>query len=496
MKEDHTSRFGAVLVLVALALCCSIDASAQSQILVRGGSAKSIEDIATTNASMNVQKLKDITDSTSTVFSVPAGLQQEWLERLRVLQKANGDSFTATPLKGDYRALFHPLQQTGDLSVIQEKALNAIRRTAPENTSVVSLTPRPLARAALTVGFDTRDGFTQPGSLSITVEPGKTINLTKDEASPVEGGYVWRGRPEATAGATAPVGSAVLVTRGDSITGTVRINNDTYSISPLGNGVHAISKRATKPPEHPPRFNEKKQESPTKDAPPAASAPIGLSDAVTIDIYVAFSKQASDEVLDELGLVTLAIDDTNTSFIDSGIPALRVRSVGWTKFAYSEAPKWDTHLDRLMDKKDKLFRELHKIRDETKADVVVLMVSDLGACGEAGAINAVPETAFIVLSQSCVKDNYSFAHELGHILGARHNILRDGQLTPDRWAHGYVNGKKWRTVMAYDDCDGCRRILRWSNPNIPYESEPTGTESLEFDARTWLEHGKRVASFR
>jgi hypothetical protein len=81
------------------------------------------------------------------------------------------------------------------------------------------------------------------------------------------------------------------------------------------------------------------------------------------------------------------------------------------------------------------------------------------------------------------------------LLGARHDRKTDPVTTPFQWAHGYVNSPKWRTVMAYNVCN-CPRILRWSNPKVMYEQEPTGNIDFEHDARVWMEYSKRASRFR
>jgi hypothetical protein len=67
---------------------------------------------------------------------------------------------------------------------------------------------------------------------------------------------------------------------------------------------------------------------------------------------------------------------------------------------------------------------------------------------------------------------------------------------PFAYAHGHVNGTKWRDIMSYkDSCGGCPRIPYWSNPRIVYEGDATGTDASD-NARVILEQAERVSNFR
>ena len=144
--------------------------------------------------------------------------------------------------------------------------------------------------------------------------------------------------------------------------------------------------------------------------------------------------------------------------------------------------------------------EVHTLRNKYSADVCVLLISDNEYCGLASGIGTTAANAFCVVStySTCATSNYSFAHEIGHLMGCRHDPFVDNTTTPFAYGHGYVNSSKgWRTIMAYRDaCDSCRRLQYWSNPNITYGGDPMGTASTNNNARVWNERSNIVMTFR
>jgi hypothetical protein len=92
--------------------------------------------------------------------------------------------------------------------------------------------------------------------------------------------------------------------------------------------------------------------------------------------------------------------------------------------------------------------------------------------------------------------SYSVAHEIGHLIGARHEFAVDKQMTPFPYGHGYVNGTKWRDIMSYkESCGGCPRVPVWSSPQVMVSGERAGT-AMEDNARVLAEQAGRVANFR
>lgn len=75
--------------------------------------------------------------------------------------------------------------------------------------------------------------------------------------------------------------------------------------------------------------------------------------------------------------------------------------------------------------------------------------------------------------------SYTFAHELGHLLGGKHDRLTQPQraLSPAYdYAHGYLTpDRSYVTIMGYEyEAEGIRRIPYFSNPDKSYAGQPLG----------------------
>jgi hypothetical protein len=111
-------------------------------------------------------------------------------------------------------------------------------------------------------------------------------------------------------------------------------------------------------------------------------------------------------------------------------------------------------------------------------------------------VHADAEEAFAVVHYDCAAVSYSLAHEIGHIIGARHDLSMDKTMSPFPYGHGFVSGTKWRDIMSYkSSCGGCPRLPIWSSPKVTVKGEPAGTPEQD-NARVILEEAARVAAFR
>ncbi len=340
--------------------------------------------------------------------------------------------------------------------------------------------------------------------------------LLERETPTAEGkGFVWYGRIQGQ------LASYVMLSRvGNTLAGSLYTqNNHNYQIRYLGNGIHVLYEiDQTKFPNDEPKGFPKKTA--TNPGNPSGDT-CGSDNPSDIDVMVAYTATAraaaggNDAMQAE---VYLATELTNQSYINSNITQ-RLRLVHLVEVAYTESGVSNTDKVRMQNPSDGQLDNLLPLRNAHAADLVALIVNNLDYCGEAFDIlnpvsNAFENKAYTVVEQGCSAGNLSFAHELGHLMGARHNWANDGaNNAPYPYNHGYFNiaptpmgTPSWRTIMSYKDAScpasGCARIPYWSNPTIRYPTatgDPMGvaTGSQQTDNRTTLNNtALTVSNFR
>jgi hypothetical protein len=217
---------------------------------------------------------------------------------------------------------------------------------------------------------------------------------------------------------------------------------------------------------------------------------------IVIDLMIVYTRAAASHYLREpADLLAMAVEQANETFRNSGLGNISLRLVHTQAIDYDESAGGHfEHLYRMVDGVGS-FKHIRKLRNDKKADIVGLIVDDASGCGLSTRVAANSEEAYFVVHHSCATITISIAHEIGHLLGARHDRAIDGNNMPFAYGHGHVNGK-WRDIMSYQQsCDGCLRIPYWSSPRVMYKGEPTGTDADD-NARVILEQAERVSKFR
>ena len=218
-----------------------------------------------------------------------------------------------------------------------------------------------------------------------------------------------------------------------------------------------------------------------------------------IDVLVVYTAKAAQHYSD-IGrdLIELAIEETNQSLRASRINNVKVRLVHTqlTNYVEDGAEHFD-HVWRMVDKGDGFMEEVPGLRNEKKADIVILVVDDKSGCGLATRVAADAEEAYAVVHHECAASTYSIAHEIGHIIGTRHDRSLDQNTTPFPHGHGFVSPDlKWRTIMSYKaSCGGCPRLPVWSTPDKVIKGTAAG-DPWHNNAAVIRDNAARVAGFR
>ncbi len=204
------------------------------------------------------------------------------------------------------------------------------------------------------------------------------------------------------------------------------------------------------------------------------------------------------------------VEEMNNTFKESEItnyPAVEIALI--QKWDYEEFSEFsDTIMVTDMAVDLNIFKEdsyVNRLRNDYDADFCTLIAagSDFyGFCGVANDLRATTSTAYCLVANNCMRRNLSFAHELGHLLSAHHDVA-NARNEPFPYAHGYIYFPgRWRTIMSYNSlpCDStrenrCARLPFWSNPDVnhPTDNVPMGTDSLENNARVLRDYNNNLA---
>ena len=341
--------------------------------------------------------------------------------------------------------------------------------------------PTVLRSRYMAIDFDVLPGqadrrMLREPAVSLQLFPDVTVFGVFDRYDPNPDGVTWVGHVDGV-----PASFITLAYSGGFMAGSIVMPDALYQIRPApGSALHIVSEidQSAFLPEATPI------EVRISDADRAAAANAPMADtADVIDVLVLYTALAAANAGGQAGianLINLGISETNTSYVNSGV-AQRIRLARAVQVPYTEVSSFSANLNNLRNGAGAL-SGVAALRDTYRADLVAMLVHPAApdACGIAFLMTAVTSafatSAFSVTDTSCVSPNYSFAHELGHNMGARHDWFVDTGTTPFTFAHGHVNAtasQRWRTIMAYPDmCTAlgfsCSRLLYWANPQTKY----------------------------
>ena len=463
-------------------------------------------------------------------------------ENVDAVKKAAAEhGAAATQLGNDWNQVFHSAPADMKMSDKQKGMMDQAKASGATMGVGMMATPMaPMVEYALTkdAGPNIGGPATSKEAARILIKLGDKTELAivRTKVDIKSDMCIWRGAVEGT-GAPA----TIMWWPGGKMAGSLHHEGKIYSIRHMGGEMHAVVEMGENrmPQEHAPMpermraadpnlrddpllnqgdasimkpkgmrkgpQNQKKKEkirhaSATKSKATRGKDDKAKADApkdIVIDVIVAYTKKAASNYIDvKRELVELSIEEANESFRASGIGQVKLRLVHAYQTDYVEEGAHFDHVWRFADKGDGYMEEIHPLREKYKADVAILVVDDPKGCGLATRIYADPDEAFAVVHHECAAATYSLAHEIGHIIGARHDLNLDKNVTPFPYGHGFVNGTKWRDIMSYkESCGGCPRLPVWSGPKVLVKGEVAGSAELD-NARVIAEQAARVAAFR
>jgi hypothetical protein len=210
-----------------------------------------------------------------------------------------------------------------------------------------------------------------------------------------------------------------------------------------------------------------------------------------IRILVGFDNVAGPSIADPIGFALECITLSNEIYSGSEVNFEVELALAKTYAAAASTDIDDALAEWQFDFGEGKFNDVFSDREQFDADFCILITEDFVGdyVGLAATILASYSSAFCVVEDGAAIDNLSFTHEIGHLMGARHDLYVDGS---GDYNHGYIiHSEKVRTVMAYnDECDDngyyCDRVKFFSNPDIDYN----GTGKALGDAAE--EHNERA----
>ncbi|HRW07588.1 MAG TPA: zinc-dependent metalloprotease family protein [Caldilineaceae bacterium] len=361
---------------------------------------------------------------------------------------------------------------------------------APTSPAIVRQRAVAIAQAPLTLlaAKDTSAGAAAQPVLQLNFFDDVTMQVVlQEQERHSDGTVVWQGIV-----ADQSLSSAVFVVRAGAVTANVRSAAGLYQIRPLADGRHLVrqvdaSQFARDPNDGRTITLEAVQLVETQSSNSVTAAAQALTtadDGATVDVLIAYAPAAriaaggTQAIRDR---IDLAIAEANQIYANSQINT-RLRLAYAYETNYDTSGSQATDLDRLTYSYDGYMEEVHELRNTYGADLVSLWVEGGDYCGIAW-IRSTAAFAFSVMDRWCAENTVTFAHELGHNFGARHDWYVDGYVDTPSYNKGVVDlTGRWISVMSYySKCYAagvsCNEIPYFSNPNVLYNGRATGVRA-------------------
>ena len=178
------------------------------------------------------------------------------------------------------------------------------------------------------------------------------------------------------------------------------------------------------------------------------------------------------------------IAETNQGYANSQIP------ITVTKFCSELSTVSDTNTADLLGDFKTSKGSYDALRNT--ADVAALLALNFGYCGMASFNTYSNGRTVSVTKKSCALGYYSFGHEIGHNLGATHNVESASNYA---YSYGHAHlieqgsaSRGYRTILGYNAPNHGTRVNYYSNPAVtfPTTGTPTGVAGVSDNAAIFM----------
>ncbi len=301
--------------------------------------------------------------------------------------------------------------------------------------------------------------------------------------------YDWYGRIEDTAN-TCAMSSLTILGLGSEYAGHLSANERSFELFDLTGGIRLICETDLSSMNEISRCGAISQELPEAPEPPAQT--YGACEKIILRVLVLHTAAADAAMPNTNSIASTAISQINSAFANSAINGVGTQVVlaGVEPLTFTETLDAEDDIDLLVANQN-----AQSLRSAYNADVVILLTDGnySGILGIAANFGTDFNRSYAIVQANVATTNFLvFAHEFGHLLGARHQHLAD---PTGVYQHAHSFLAKWKirnTIMR--SVVSNNTILHYSNPNVSFMNHPTGT-STRNNARKIREMAPSVAAF-
>jgi hypothetical protein len=315
-----------------------------------------------------------------------------------------------------------------------------------------------------------------------------------------ESDYYWSGFIDSDVDAPCKGGSITLMAKNGEKFGSIIFDDYSYEFQDLGDGIQALSRFKVEMVgenecginSNTPGYRISSQ--PQKDN-PSPNRILPCQGNCEVRVLVLWTQAAENIEANINNRIALAIAQTNQAYQNSQIAEASVRIVlaGSQRINFTET-YGSNDINVLAAN-----ITAQNLRNLNQADIVVLLTNGSNYGELYGVVKAIGPNfngAYaLVQTNAATGGRFTFAHEVGHLFGARHDIDPTGTIEHGyTFNTGFIFTKQRYTLLATMPA-GKTREQNYSNPDVKIKNKKTGTTNNNNNAQQHRNTGCTVANF-